>query len=62
MPPDVTASATDPQVILLVQLDHLGDAILVDRHARGAAVARLLSSIEVLASPWNREVFEAAGR
>jgi heptosyltransferase-2 len=53
-------SPADPQVILLVQLDHLGDAILST--AMLAALRRRWprASIEVLASPWNREVFEAA--
>jgi heptosyltransferase-2 len=50
-------SPADPQVILLVQLDHLGDAILST--AMLAALRRRWprASIEVLASPWNREVF-----
>jgi len=54
------ANAADPPVILLVQLDHLGDAILST--AMLAALRRRwpLASIEVLASPWNREGFEAA--
>jgi len=51
-------SQRDPQVILLVQLDHLGDAII------STAILPVLrkrypkASIEVLAGPWNREVFE----
>jgi heptosyltransferase-2 len=54
------SSAQDTNVILLVQLDHLGDAIIT------TAMLPLLreqfphASIEVLAAPWNAEVFHAA--
>jgi lipopolysaccharide heptosyltransferase II len=50
-----------PRSILLVQLDHLGDAVVT------AAMLPTLrrnfprARIEVLAAPWNREVFEACG-
>jgi ADP-heptose:LPS heptosyltransferase len=49
----------EPRSILLVQLDHLGDAVIT------AAVLPALrrrfpkARLEVLAAPWNREVFEA---
>lgn len=49
----------EPRRILLVQLDHLGDAVI------STAVLPMLrkrypqGSIEVLAGPWNRELFEA---
>jgi heptosyltransferase-2 len=51
--------AGDPRTILLVQLDHLGDAVI------STVMLPLLrgrypqASIEVLAAPWNRELFEA---
>jgi ADP-heptose:LPS heptosyltransferase len=47
-------------VILLVQLDHLGDAILSTAMLVALRRRWPRASIEVLASPWNREVFEAA--
>jgi len=50
---------SEPQAILVVQLDHMGDAILsiglfdaLRRHYPGA-------SIEVLVGAWNRDLFEA---
>ncbi|MBN2473484.1 MAG: glycosyltransferase family 9 protein [Pirellulales bacterium] len=58
-PPAREYPPEQPKVILLVQLDHLGDAIL------STAVLPVLrdrypaASIEVLAGAWNREVFEA---
>jgi lipopolysaccharide heptosyltransferase II len=54
-------AATAPRSVLLVQLDHLGDAVIT------AAMLPVLrrnwpaACIEVLAAPWNREVFEACG-
>ncbi|OHB69791.1 MAG: hypothetical protein A2V70_00525 [Planctomycetes bacterium RBG_13_63_9] len=58
-----TASANpheDPRVILLVQLDHLGDAIISTAMLPPLRRRYPDASIEVLAGPWNREVFEAA--
>jgi lipopolysaccharide heptosyltransferase II len=48
-----------PRSILIVQLDHLGDAVMT------TAILPMLrrrypkASLEVLAAPWNREVFDA---
>lgn len=50
----------DPRSILLVQLDHLGDAILTTVMLPLLRARYPQSRIEVLASPWNREVFAAA--
>ena len=52
-------SQRDPQVILLVQLDHLGDAIISTAMLSVLRKRYPQASIEVLAGPWNREVFEA---
>jgi ADP-heptose:LPS heptosyltransferase len=49
----------DPKVILLVQLDHLGDAIISTAMLPALREAYPRASIEVLAGAWNREVFEA---
>ncbi len=57
--PEVSEHPKDPRTILLVQLDHLGDAVI------STVMLPLLrrryprASIEVLAGPWNRELFEA---
>lgn len=50
----------EPEVVLLVQLDHLGDAILTTSMLPWLRRQYPSASIEVLASPWNREVFDAA--
>jgi len=50
----------DPRTILLVQLDHLGDAIISTVMLPPLRARYPNASIEVLAGPWNREVFEAA--
>ena len=50
----------DPKVILLVQLDHLGDAIISTAMLPILRERYPTASIEVLAGAWNREVFEAA--
>lgn len=52
-------AAHDIQRILIVQLDHLGDALLT-----AAIIPRIRkqfarSRIDVLAAPWNQEVFQA---
>lgn len=49
-----------PRVVLLVQLDHLGDAIISTAMLPALRRRYPNASIEVLASPSNREVFEAA--
>jgi heptosyltransferase-2 len=54
LPPD------DPERILLVQLDHLGDAILTTAMLPSLRRRYPNAAIEVLAGAWNREVFEAA--
>jgi heptosyltransferase-2 len=48
-----------PRRILLVQLDHLGDAILTSPMLERLAAAYPRAAIDVLASPSNRAVFEA---
>jgi heptosyltransferase-2 len=48
-----------PQKILVVQLDHMGDAILSSPIFPRLRSAYPHATIEVLASPSNREVFEA---
>ena len=50
----------DPRTILLVQLDHLGDAIISTVMLPPLRARYPKASIEVLAGPWNREIFEAA--
>jgi len=50
----------DPRVILLVQLDHLGDAVLTVPMLSSLRRRYPQASIEVLAGPWNHAVFEAA--
>ena len=54
-----TASADEPRSILIVQLDHLGDAIITTVMLPLLRERFPLASIEVLAGAWNREVFEA---
>src|SRR3954449_7352392 len=49
----------DPRRILLVQLDHLGDAILTSPLLDRLHAAYPEARIDVLASPSNRDVFEA---
>ena len=53
--PEVTA----PRRILLVQLDHLGDAVLSSPLFPRLRAAYPGATIDVLASPSNRAVFEA---
>lgn len=50
----------DPRRILLVQLDHLGDAILSQPMLPALRARWPKATIEVLCSPWNLEVFAAA--
>ncbi len=52
----------DPRRILLVQLDHLGDAVLTSPLLARLHAAYPKALIDVLASPSNREVFEADPR
>ena len=49
----------DPRRILILQLDHMGDAVLTSPLVAGLRAAYPGASIDVLASPSNREVFEA---
>lgn len=51
-----------PHRILLVQLDHLGDAVLTTPLLERLHAAYPEAAIDVLASPSNREVFEADPR
>ncbi len=53
-------NVAEPRVVLLVQLDHLGDAIISTAMLPALRRRYPNARIEVLASPWNREVFEAA--
>lgn len=48
-----------PRRLLLVQLDHLGDAVLTSPLVAGLRAAYPQAAIEVLASPSNYEVFAA---
>ncbi len=48
-----------PQRILIVQLDHMGDAVLTSPLLERLRFAYPEAEIDVLASPSNREVFEA---
>ena len=57
--PRCRANLESPKVILLVQLDHFGDAILTTAMLPALRRRYPAASIEVLASPSNREVFEA---
>ena len=60
-PPESPADVcnNDPRTILVVQLDHLGDAVLSTAMLAPLRKRYPFASIEVLASPANREVFEA---
>ena len=49
----------DPRRILVVQLDHLGDAVLSTPLIAALRAAYPDATIDVLASPSNHEVFEA---
>lgn len=53
------ASVTSPRSILLVQLDHMGDAVLTSPMLPRLRAAYPEARIDVLASPSNRAVFEA---
>ncbi len=51
-----------PRRIVVVQLDHLGDAVLTSPMLERLRAAYPWATIDVLASPSNREVFEADPR
>lgn len=51
-------SSLEPRTILVIQLDHLGDAVISTVLFRTLRRHYPAASIEVLAAPWNREVFE----
>lgn len=51
-------AVTSPRRILVVQLDHLGDAVLTSPLLERLRVAYPEAAIDVLASPGSREVFE----
>ncbi|NUQ66186.1 MAG: glycosyltransferase family 9 protein [Pirellulales bacterium] len=53
-------AAHTPKRILLVQLDHLGDAVITTAMLPALRRRYPEASIEVLGSPWNREIFEAS--
>lgn len=57
--PKLAEGSEDPRTILLIQLDHLGDAIVSTGMFPALRRRYANASIEVLAGPWNREVFEA---
>ncbi len=48
-----------PRRILLIQLDHFGDAVITSVMLPLLRKACPAATIEVLAGPWNREVFQA---
>ena len=50
--------SSDPKTILLVQLDHLGDAVMTTAILAPLRARFPHARIDVLAAPWNREVFE----
>lgn len=52
-------TVADPRSILLVQLDHLGDAILTTAILPALRNRCPQAAIEILAAPWNKEVFAA---
>ena len=49
----------ETRVILLVQLDHMGDAVITSPMLPALRARYPQASIEVLAGTWNRELFEA---
>jgi ADP-heptose:LPS heptosyltransferase len=53
------AAARPPRRILLVQLDHLGDAVISTALLQGLRKRFPRARIEVLCGPWNREFFTA---
>ena len=55
-------AVADPARILIIQLDHLGDAVLTSPLISRLRGAHPGATIDVLASPSNREVFEADSR
>ena len=57
--PQTGEGTGDPRVILLVQLDHMGDAVITSVMLPALRRRYPHASIEVLAGPWNRELFEA---
>ena len=57
--PARAARSSRPRRILVVQLDHLGDAVLTSPLLARLRAAYPEATIDVLASPSNREVFEA---
>jgi lipopolysaccharide heptosyltransferase II len=58
--PDPSKELGDPKVILLVQLDHLGDAVISTAMLPALRKRYPDASIDVLAGARNREVFEAS--
>jgi len=57
--PTFSRQSADPRTILVIQLDHLGDAVISTAMFPALRRRYPRASIEVLAGPWNREVFEA---
>ena len=55
--PSARRAVTSPRSILLVQLDHLGDAVLSTGLLAALRTRYSHARIEVLAAPWNCEVF-----
>ena len=53
-------SREPPKRILLVQFDHLGDAVITTGMLAALRRTYPASSIEVLAAPWNRAIFDAS--
>ena len=51
--------SSDPRSILLVQLDHLGDAVITTGMLQALRKHYPQAAIEVLCSPWTQELFAA---
>lgn len=50
-----------PRSILMIQLDHMGDAVITAAVLPAIRKRYPAARLEMLASPWNREVFEISG-
>src|SRR5262245_60644901 len=55
-------ASRDPRAILLVQLDHIGDAVLTTPMLRALRERFPKATIDVLASQSNQDIFQANGQ
>lgn len=55
------AASEQPRSILVIQLDHLGDAVMTAAVLPAIRRRYPAARLDVLAAPWNREVFEISG-